>query len=123
MSRNNTITSYPPVTLVATGCPVTGSKTGIIKTSPLGSCVTDTAHDKTSRIGGIAQVMLPGISPKKNRKHENKYAENAVENLPDALNKLGVSKSNIKLYLIGGANVLRKKMIISPVKLFLISLT
>jgi len=94
---------------VATGCLATGSKTGLISTSPLGSCVAVVAYDKTSKTGGIAHIMLPGKSPTEDKPEENKYAENAIENLLDALKSSGSNKANIEICLVGGANVLRKE--------------
>ena len=94
---------------VATGCLATGSQKGIIRTSPLGSCVAVIAYDKTSKTGGIAHIMLPGKSPTKDKTEENKYAGNAIENLLDELKSLGSKKANIEICLVGGANVLRKE--------------
>ena len=94
---------------VTTGCLATGSKNGIIKTSPLGSCVAVIAYEKASKTGGIAHIMLPGKSPTKDKAEENKYAENAIENLLDALKSLDSKKANIEICLVGGANVLRKE--------------
>ncbi len=95
--------------ILATGCLATGSKTGLISTSPLGSCVAVIAYDKTSNIGGIAHVMLPGKSPPKNIATENRYAENAISNLIKELKLLGTLKTSIEICLVGGANVLRKE--------------
>jgi len=96
---------------VATGCLATGFGHGVISTSPLGSCVAVFAYNKTSKSGGIAHTMLPGKSPTEDKAKENKYAENAIENLLDELKSLGSNKANIEICLLGGANVLRKKMI------------
>lgn len=81
----------------------------ILKTSPLGSCVAVVAYDKTIKVGGVAHIMLPGKSPKEDKQEENNYAENAIENLLDELNKSGSKKGNIEICLIGGANVLKKE--------------
>ena len=94
---------------IATGHLATGSKIGVIRSTPLGSCVAVIAYDKTSKNGGIAHTMLPGKSPTQEKAEENKYAENAIENLLDALKNLGSNKTNIEICLIGGANVLRKE--------------
>ncbi|MBW1613189.1 MAG: chemotaxis protein CheD [Deltaproteobacteria bacterium] len=91
---------------VSTGRIATGSKRGLLTSSPLGSCVAVVAYDVTTKIGGLAHVMLPGKSPKGNN---NKYAENAITNLINELKNLGASKTNIEICLVGGANVLRKK--------------
>ena len=95
--------------VVATGCLATGSQNGVIRSTPLGSCVAVIAYDKTSKTGGIAHIMLPGKSPTKDKTKENKYAENAIENLLDALKSLGSKKANIEICLLGGANVLKKE--------------
>lgn len=94
---------------VATGHLATGSQNGLISTSPLGSCVAVIAYDKTSKTGGIAHIMLPGKSPTEDKAEENKYAENAIENLLDELKSLGSKKANIEICMLGGANVLRKE--------------
>ena len=91
---------------VSTGCIATGSKEGVLTSSPLGSCVAVVAYDVNTKIGGLAHVMLPGKSPKGNN---NRYAENAITNLIDELKKMGVSEKNIEICLVGGANVLRKE--------------
>ena len=95
--------------IVSTGCLATGSGTGVIRSTPLGSCVAVIAYDKTSKTSGIAHIMLPGKSPTNDKAEENKYVENAIENLLDELKSLGSKKANIEICLVGGANVLRKE--------------
>jgi len=95
--------------LVATGQLAIGQKKGLIRSTPLGSCIAFIAYDITTKIGGMAHIMLPGKSPKGNNVDENKYAENAIANLLNELNALGAQKGNIEICLIGGANVLRKE--------------
>lgn len=109
MPLNKQIPHNQTVSLVSTGQLRTGSKNGIIKTSPLGSCVAVIAFDKTTKIGGIAHVMLPGKLLKNNKSEENKYAENAIANLLLELNLKGALDLNIELCLVGGANVLKRE--------------
>lgn len=94
---------------MSTGQIDTCFKNGWIKTTPLGSCVAVIAYDKTTHIGGIAHIMLPGKSIKENKLEENKYAENAIANLFFNLNMLGALEHNIEVCLVGGANVLRRE--------------
>ena len=94
--------------LVATGQIVSGIKTGLISTTPLGSCVAVIAYEKNAKIGGIAHIMLPGKSLNENKLEENKYAENAIENLLLELNHKGASKIKTEICLVGGANVLKR---------------
>ncbi|MEA1874556.1 MAG: chemotaxis protein CheD [Bacteroidota bacterium] len=109
MSQTTQIPENQTEKNVATGQLAISSQNGMISTSPLGSCVAVIAYDKTSKTGGIAHIMLPGKSPKENKTEENKYAENAIENLLDELKKSGSNKANIEICLLGGANVLRKE--------------
>lgn len=109
MHCNEHTKEHPTEEYVATGCLVTGSKNGLIHSTPLGSCIAVVAYDKTTKIGGIAHIMLPGKAPTNKNGDENKYATNAIENLLFELNKLGVTNTNIEFCLVGGANVLRKE--------------
>lgn len=93
---------------VVTGQLATGSKNDILITSPLGSCVAVVAYDKTTKIGGIAHIMLPGKSPTEDKADENKYAQNAIENLFNELKSINSNIANIEFCLVGGANVLKK---------------
>lgn len=95
--------------IVATGELYTGKKTGVFKTSPLGSCVAVIAYDKQTKAGGIAHIMLAGKSPKNENEKENKYADNALSNLLTELKFLGTKASSLEFCLVGGANVLRKE--------------
>lgn len=91
---------------VTSGQIATGSKNGIVASSALGSCIAFIAYDVNTKTGGMAHVMLPGKSPKSD---DNRYAEDAINNLIDKLQKLGVLEKNIEICLVGGANVLRKE--------------
>ncbi|MCD4681620.1 MAG: chemotaxis protein CheD [Bacteroidales bacterium] len=95
-----------PENFISTGCIATGSKEGVLTSTPLGSCIAFIVYDTTTKTGGLAHIMLPGKSPKGN---DNKYADNAITNLIDELKNLGVPKKNIEICLVGGANVLRKE--------------
>jgi chemotaxis protein CheD len=103
------VTKKQTEAIVNTGCITSSFGYGKISTSPLGTCVAVIAYDKTSKIGGIAHIMLPGKSPKEKKVEVNKYAENAIDNLLDEFEALGSRCSNIEICLVGGANVLKKE--------------
>ncbi|GMT46361.1 MAG: chemoreceptor glutamine deamidase CheD [bacterium] len=94
---------------VSSGQITTGSRDEIITSSPLGSCVAVVAYDTKNKIGGMAHVMLPGKSYRENRCDKNKYVCDGINNLLSKLYESGAQNTNIKICLIGGANVLRKK--------------
>ncbi len=78
-------------------------------THSLGSCVGVTLYDPTTKLGGLAHIMLPkapdtinclgnpSITP------SGKYASTAVRSLFDELIKSGVNKKHIVAKIAGGA--------------------
>jgi len=73
----------------------------------LGSCVAVIAYDFQKKIGGIAHVMLSGRAPTLRPYAKLKYAEDAIDFLLSELKRRGSALQGLKLYLVGGANVLR----------------
>ncbi len=89
---------------------VTGLGDEILTSSPLGSCIAVIAYDIKRKIGGIAHVMLPGSSYKtEGNNNNNKYAVDGINSLLDKLLNLKSQIRDIRICLIGGANVLRKE--------------
>ena len=64
---------------VNTGEVSSGGIETILNSGAIGSCVVITAFDSYRRIGAMAHVMLPGVSPVKNQLHATRYAANAIE--------------------------------------------
>jgi chemotaxis protein CheD len=84
---------------------------GLLVSTPLGSCVAVIAYDCITKTGGMAHVMLPGscnICKTCDNKTMYRYAQEAIPNLIRKLYVRGVKKKNIKICLVGGANVLKK---------------
>ncbi|MCK4935646.1 MAG: chemotaxis protein CheD [Elusimicrobiales bacterium] len=79
----------------------------LLRVSALGSCVAIVAYEGKSKIGGIAHCMLPGKSP--NKKDKKKYAIDAIDELLEKMIGLGVKIKDIKISIVGGGNVLRRK--------------
>lgn len=104
--HNKQINEHKAEKFISIGRIATGSAESILTSSPLGSCIAVIAYDVNTKIGGMAHVMLPGQSPNSD---DNRYAEDAINNLIDNLQKLGVLEKNIEICLVGGANVLRKE--------------
>ncbi|MCP4705828.1 MAG: chemotaxis protein CheD [candidate division Zixibacteria bacterium] len=78
----------------------------ILQSVALGSCIALAVYDRTKKIGGLAHIMLPGKSP--SSKNNTKYAEDSIEALLEWMNKLGATKKNLEISIVGGANVLQE---------------
>lgn len=96
------------ISLVDTGEIKVRGNRGILKAAALGSCVAVLAFDPQAKTGGLSHIMLPGSSPSKIR--DTKYAPDAMCELIDRMVFAGADKKNIYVGIIGGANVLRRKM-------------
>lgn len=81
----------------------------ILNSGAIGSCVVIAAFDSENKIGGMAHIMLPGMSPIKNHLHTSRYAADAIEEMLSQLKKFGIKKENIEVCLVGGANVLKRE--------------
>ena len=108
MFREQNISGTGQVTYVSPGEIVISSQNGLLISSPLGSCVAVIAYDKITKSGGMTHVMLPGKSSGKSTRSNNKYADDAINNLLYLLHKQGASSKNIEICLAGGANVLKR---------------
>ena len=79
-----------------------------IRTSGLGSCVGVVIYDETTKICGMAHVMLPNSSlGKSETMNKAKYADTALDVLLDNLSNLGAKKSQLKAKLAGGSQMFK----------------
>lgn len=76
-----------------------------LTTLGLGSCVGICLYDATSKVTGMAHIMLP--SSKAIRKNENvaKFADTAIVELIAQMEKLGGRKSRFTAKIAGGAQM------------------
>lgn len=91
---------------VTTGEIKVSSKPVILRALALGSCVAVVAYDRINKMGGIAHVMLPGKSLKKEEAERIKYAEDAIDVLLTNMQRLDCNRADIEISLFGGANML-----------------
>lgn len=77
----------------------------MITTLGLGSCVGVALYDFTSKIAGLAHVMLPSSEQAKNNSNVAKFADTAIVKLVDDMIKLGARKDKIVAKLAGGAQM------------------
>ena len=70
----------------------------------LGSCVGVALYDPSTRVGGLAHVVLPRHPGTGNS--EAKYADTAVPALLESLQRAGARRDEIRAKITGGANAL-----------------
>ncbi len=77
----------------------------MLTTLGLGSCVGVALYDSTSKVAGLAHVMLPSSEQAKNNSNIAKFADTAIVKLVDDMIKLGARKDRIVAKLAGGAQM------------------
>lgn len=80
----------------------------ILATPNLGSCVALAAHDKKSRMTGLAHVVLPDSSINKEEaegEKPGKYADTAVQAILGKMLALGVKKESLIIKIAGGTQI------------------
>ena len=92
---------------VPTGEAKAASK-GVLRVSALGSCVAVAMYDPTAGVGGLAHVMLPGVSPDERSSQDTKYAESGIQELTRMATALGVQPERLVACITGGGNVLER---------------
>jgi chemotaxis protein CheD len=83
----------------------------VLRAMAIGSCVVVVVFDRGKKIGGLAHIMLPGRSLKRESEDKTKYAEDAIDVLLEKLKNLGAKIEDLEVSLIGGADVLDEESI------------
>ncbi len=78
---------------------------GVLTTLGLGSCVGIALYDPSTKIAGLAHIMLPDSTQIKNNSNVAKFADTATVQLLAQMVKIGANKSRIKAKLAGGAQM------------------
>lgn len=83
-----------------------GGRSGILRTTGLGSCVGLTLHDPVAGVSGMAHIMLPASEIARERPFNlAKYADTAVPELIRQMNELGASTGRLVAKMAGGAQM------------------
>jgi chemotaxis protein CheD len=81
-------------------------RTGILKTTGLGSCVGVTIYDPKTKVAGMAHVMLPSSDiAKEGNLNVAKYADTAIPEMVKRMNRLGAVNSRLVAKMAGGAQM------------------
>ncbi len=76
-----------------------------ITTLGLGSCVGIALRDPTTKIGGLAHVMLPDSTTIKNNSNIPKFADTGIEELVKQVVAAGASRARLVAKIAGGAQM------------------
>ncbi|MBE5900596.1 MAG: chemotaxis protein CheD [Lachnospiraceae bacterium] len=77
----------------------------VLTTLGLGSCIGIALWDPTTKIGGLAHIMLPDSTAIKNNSNIAKFADTGIVELLNQMVKLGARKSSIVAKIAGGARM------------------
>jgi chemotaxis protein CheD len=80
-----------------------------LNSGAIGSCIVIIGFDSEKKVGAMAHIMLPDSAPLTNQLNATKYAANALDVLLNKLYCLKVEKEDIRICLVGGANVLKRE--------------
>lgn len=78
---------------------------GVLTTLGLGSCIGIALYDPSTKIAGLAHIMLPDSTQIKNNSNVAKFADTATVQLLAQMVKIGANKSRVKAKLAGGAQM------------------
>jgi len=76
-------------------------------TTVLGSCVSACIYDYTAGIGGMNHFMLPGGEGGNQSDDSARYGLFAMESLINEVLKCGCKKSNLRVKLFGGGQIIK----------------
>jgi chemotaxis protein CheD len=77
----------------------------IITTLGLGSCIGIAVYDSSTKVGGLAHIMLPDSTKIKNNSNIAKFADTGIEELIRRVTEAGASKTRLVAKIAGGAKM------------------
>ncbi len=76
-----------------------------LTTIGLGSCIGIAIWDPTTKITGLAHIMLPDSTTIRNNSNIAKFADTGIQKLVDDMIKMGANKSRMVAKIVGGAKM------------------
>ncbi len=76
-----------------------------LTTLGLGSCVGIALYDKSTKVTGLAHIMLPDSTHIKNNSNKAKFADTGIDELLDRMIAKGARTSTIVAKIAGGAQM------------------
>ena len=81
----------------------------VLTTLGLGSCVGIALYDSTTKIGGLAHIMLPDSKQIKNNSNVAKFADTGIAELIEELVSNGARSNRLVAKIAGGAHMFEFK--------------
>lgn len=78
---------------------------GVLTTLGLGSCVGIALYDASTKIAGLAHIMLPDSKQINNNSNVAKFADTAIVKMIADMERLGARRINLKAKIAGGAQM------------------
>jgi len=76
-----------------------------LTTIGLGSCIGIAIYDPSTKISGLAHIMLPDSTQIRNNSNVAKFADTGIQKLYDDMIKAGANKSRMVAKIAGGAKM------------------
>ena len=76
-----------------------------LTTIGLGSCIGIALYDPTTKVTGLAHIMLPDSTAIRNNSNIAKFADTGIQKLLDDMIKAGANKARITAKIAGGAKM------------------
>ncbi|MCR5053667.1 MAG: chemotaxis protein CheD [Lachnospiraceae bacterium] len=76
-----------------------------LTTIGLGSCIGIALYDPSTKITGLAHIMLPDSTQIKNNTNIAKFADTGIQKLYDDMIKMGAQKGRLVAKIAGGAKM------------------
>ncbi len=71
----------------------------------LGSCIGIAVYDATTKVGGLAHIMLPDSKQARLSDNPAKFADTAIPLMVNDMIRLGASKQRLRAKIAGGAQM------------------
>lgn len=81
------------------------SSPNVLSTLGLGSCIGICLYDPTSKVTGLAHIMLPSSKAIRNNENVAKFADTAIIKLIDDMGKIGANRRRLVAKIAGGAQM------------------
>lgn len=81
------------------------SSPNVLSTLGLGSCIGICLYDPTSKVTGLAHIMLPSSKAIRNNENVAKFADTAIIKLVEDMGKIGANKRRLIAKIAGGAQM------------------